>query len=201
MHTGRERLEAMNKLADLQWAMIRLYRKSMVGGVAHVVTDDGNVQDEHIESCLRKCGKEHGEEHEVLTALLAVPLWLRTPLIDHLFSMVSAKVDGWFCMNCGACALLTNRPGVCPECTAKLLSRDADPIGPDVRGNMGVALGDVPTITYIRPNGSILKLMPGTWEWVSEEIGYRQITAGGDTVNVDRVPPLRRPNENAPRVE
>ena len=52
------------------------------GGVAHVVTDDGNLEDEDIRFCLKEadspdCFTSHGPEHfadakALLTALLAL---------------------------------------------------------------------------------------------------------------------------------
>lgn len=56
-------------IAAASRAIASLYEVHLAGGMAHVVTDDMNVDDEHVEWSLNACGPEDDRAAEALRAL------------------------------------------------------------------------------------------------------------------------------------
>lgn len=60
--------EATPAVKGAQAVLRRLYAHSCVGGPAHIVTDDQNIEDEHIDSCIKCCDEEPDDCPEAIQA-------------------------------------------------------------------------------------------------------------------------------------
>jgi hypothetical protein len=53
-------------------AICDLYNYYPTGGLAHVVTDDGNIEDSYVDFCLAECAKPQDDPREVALSLAAL---------------------------------------------------------------------------------------------------------------------------------
>ena len=53
-----------DKIKKISELIIEIYRHHMSGGRLHLVVDDGNIEDRHIECCLKLILDEFNDPHE-----------------------------------------------------------------------------------------------------------------------------------------
>lgn len=98
LETIREYISCLYKLDD---------GNCCTGGLLHIVTDDGNLEDHHIKWCLEECNKHPEREESEIGKLICAEL-LKLPMEQRLLVYLNDWQVDILCRgydNCDKCAI------------------------------------------------------------------------------------------------